>query len=62
MTPDYIALSAVLAWKFPDVTGIVTYKDELVVWPFETMPTEEDLDTWREEYIAAEAWESAADQ
>lgn len=57
--PEFISLSSILSWKHPGVTGIVTHNDQLVAWPFPDAPTEEEIETWRDEYIAAAAWEGA---
>jgi len=44
-----IALSAVLAWKFPG-ERIATQNDELVEWSKGAFPTQEEIKIWQEEY------------
>ena len=48
-----ISNSAVLAWKFPVMNGIVCEGEMLVKWDIPTHPeppNEEEITTWRTEY------------
>ena len=48
-----VSKSAVLAWKFPVMNGIVCDEDNIVKWnvvAHPQMPTDGEISTWKQEY------------
>ncbi|MFZ2524421.1 MAG: hypothetical protein WAW87_03810 [Candidatus Ferrigenium altingense] len=53
-----IAKSAVLAWKFPVMNGIICEGDQVVKWEVPehpSTPTDAEIEQWTGEYLAANA-------
>lgn len=48
-----ISKSAILAWKFPVMNGIICEGDSIVKWEIPThpvLPTDTEIEAWRAEY------------
>jgi len=55
--------SAILAWKFPVMNGIICVEDAIVKWDIPEhpeLPTDEEIAAWRIEYDAYAAEQEKA--